>query len=100
MAAGAVARKILGEAVTLRAALVQVGPHAVDRGRWDWDETLGNPFWCPDAEMVGVWEAHLEKTRKAGSSTGAIVEVEAAGVPAGLGARRLGKLDAEAQFPP
>ncbi len=95
VAAGAIARKILGEAVTIRAALVQIGPHAVDRGRWDWDETLANPFWCPDAEMVGVWEEHLEKTRKAGSSTGAIVEVEAAGVPAGWGAPLYGKLDAE-----
>ena len=95
VAAGAIARKVLGEAVTIRAALVQIGPHAVDRGRWDWDETLANPFWSPDAAMVPVWEAHLEATRKAGSSTGAIVEVEATGVPAGWGAPLYGKLDAE-----
>ncbi|HEY1560723.1 MAG TPA: chorismate synthase [Caulobacteraceae bacterium] len=95
VAAGAIARKVLGEAVTIRAALVQIGPHAVDRSRWDWDKTLANPFWSPDAAMVPVWEAHLEATRKAGSSTGAIVEVEAAGVPAGWGAPLYGKLDAE-----
>ena len=95
VAAGAVARVVLGEAVTIRAALVQIGPHQVDRGRWDWDETLRNPFWCPDAEMVDVWEKHLEATRKAGSSTGAVIEVEAAGVPAGWGAPIYGKLDAE-----
>jgi chorismate synthase len=95
VAAGAVARKVLGEGVVLRAALVQIGPYTVDRARWDWDETLNNGFWCPDAEMVPVWEAHLERTRKAGSSTGAVIEVEASGVPAGWGAPIYGKLDAE-----
>jgi chorismate synthase len=95
VAAGAIARKILGAGVVVRAALVQVGPHAVDRARWDWDQVGENPFWCPDAAMVSVWEEHLEATRKAGSSTGAIVEVEAAGVPAGWGAPVYGKLDGE-----
>ncbi|HUZ14018.1 MAG TPA: chorismate synthase [Caulobacteraceae bacterium] len=95
VAAGAVARKILGEAVRVRAAVVQIGPHAVDRGRWDWDETARNPFWCPDAATATVWEQHLEKTRKAGSSTGAIVEVEALGALPGWGAPVYGKLDAE-----
>jgi len=95
VAAGAVARKILGETIVLRAALTQIGPHAVDRERWDWDEATRNPLWCPDAGMVAVWEAHLDATRKAGSSTGAIIEVEAAGVPAGWGAPVYGKLDAE-----
>src|SRR4051795_4670316 len=52
VAAGAVARKILGEAVTVRGALVQIGPHKVDRANWDWDQTLANPYWCPDAAMV------------------------------------------------
>ena len=95
VAAGAVARKILGDGVTVRAALAQVGPYAVDRSRWDWAEVHNNPFWCPDAQMVAVWEEHLEKTRKAGSSTGAIIEVEALGVPAGWGAPVYGKLDGE-----
>ncbi|MDP1632195.1 MAG: chorismate synthase [Caulobacter sp.] len=94
VAAGAVARKVI-EGVTIRAALVQIGPHAVNRDRWDWDETLRNPYWCPDADMVAVWEEHLEQIRKAGSSTGAVVEVEATGVPAGWGAPLYGKLDAE-----
>jgi chorismate synthase len=49
VAAGAVARKVLGPGITIRGALIQVGRHAVDRARWDWDETLRNPFWCPDA---------------------------------------------------
>ncbi len=94
VAAGAVARKVIG-GVVVRGALVQIGPHAVDRSRWDWDQTLQNPFWCPDAEMVAIWEEHLEKTRKAGSSTGAVVEVEAIGVQPGWGAPIYGKIDAE-----
>jgi chorismate synthase len=95
VAAGAVARAVLGEGVTIRAALVQVGPHAIDRRRWDWDQTEQNPFWCPDAEMVPVWEQFLDQVRKSGSSTGAIVEVTADGVPAGWGAPIYGKLDGE-----
>ncbi len=95
VAAGAIARKILGEGLAVRGALVQVGPHKVDRARWDWEETDRNPLWSPDAAMVTVWEEHLEAVRKAGSSTGAIIEVEAAPVPAGWGAPVYGKLDAE-----
>jgi len=95
VAAGAVARKVLGEGVRVRGALVQIGPHKVDPNTWNWDETDRNPFWCPDAAMVPVWERHLESTRKAGSSTGAVVQVEATGVPAGWGAPIYGKLDAE-----
>jgi chorismate synthase len=95
VAAGAIARKILGDAITVRGALVQIGPHKVDRARWDWAQVSENPFWCPDAETVAVWEEHLEAVRKAGSSTGAVVEVEATGVPPGWGAPIYGKLDAE-----
>jgi chorismate synthase len=95
VAAGAVARKVLGGGVLVRAALVQIGPHAIDRANWDWDEVAKNPFWSPDAGAVGRWEAHLEAVRKAGSSTGAVVEVEAVGAPAGWGAPIYGKLDAE-----
>jgi chorismate synthase len=94
VAAGAVARLVI-PGVTVRAAVVQIGPHAIDRDRFDWAQTHENPFWAPDAAIVPVWEAHLEQTRKAGSSTGAVVEVEAVGVPAGWGAPLYGKLDAE-----
>ena len=95
VAAGGVARKVLGPGVTIRAALTQIGPLAVDRSRWDWDQVAQNPFWSPDAVMAQAWETHLEAVRKAGSSTGAIVEVEVTGVPAGWGAPIYGKLDAE-----
>jgi chorismate synthase len=94
VAAGAIARKILA-GVTIRAAVVQIGPHAVDPDRIDFGVTLDNPFWAPDPAIVPVWEGHLEQVRKAGSSTGAVVAVEATGVPAGWGAPLYGKLDAE-----
>jgi chorismate synthase len=79
----------------VRAALAQIGSLPVNRARWDWEQVGENPFWCPDPEMVAVWEKHLETVRKAGSSTGAIIELEALGVPAGWGAPVYGKLDGE-----
>jgi chorismate synthase len=94
VAAGAIARKIL-DGVTIRGAVVQIGPHAVDPGRIDFGITGDNPFWAPDPDIVPVWEEHLETIRKSGSSTGAVVAVEATGVPAGWGAPIYGKLDAE-----
>jgi len=94
VAAGAIARRII-PGVTIRGAVVQIGPHAVAPDRIDLDAARQNQFWCPDPDMVPVWEEHLEAIRKAGSSTGAIVAVEATGVPAGWGAPVYGKLDAE-----
>ena len=95
VAAGAIARKVLGSGVVVRGALIQVGPHAIERARWDWEQVRQNPFWSPDAAMVGVWENFLDGVRKAGSSTGAIVEIVAHGVPAGWGAPVYGKLDGD-----
>ena len=95
VAAGAVARCALGNGITIRGAVVQIGPHAIDRDKWNWDMVDQNPFWCPDAEMAAKWEDFLDATRKAGSSTGAIVEIHASGVPAGWGAPIYGKLDGE-----
>ena len=99
VAAGAVARLILNAlvpgGVTIRGAMVQMGPHAADYGRWDWDEVQANPFWCPDAAAAARWETFLDEVRKAGSSTGGVVEVVADNVPAGLGAPVYDKLDAD-----
>jgi chorismate synthase len=95
VAAGAVARKILGPGVVIRAALVQIGVHRIEPARWDWSIVEANPFWCPDPDMLPVWEAYLDEVRKAGSSVGAVVEVVAEGVPPGWGAPIYGKLDAE-----
>jgi chorismate synthase len=99
VAAGAVARKVLehvlGHPVVIRGALIQIGAQAIDRSRWSWDATEQNPFWCPDPQTVPLWESQLDAVRKAGSSTGAVIEVIASGIPAGLGAPIYGKLDAD-----
>ncbi len=95
MAAAAIARLVLGEGVRVRGALVQMGPHAIDRARWDWAEVERNPFWCPDAAMAARWEEFLAGVRRAGSSAGAVIELVAEGVPPGLGAPVHAKLDAE-----
>ncbi|WP_018147655.1 chorismate synthase [Henriciella marina] len=95
VAAGAVARRVVGDAITIRGAVVQIGPHMINPEAWNWDETSNNPFWCPDAKTAAKWEAFLDETRKSGSSAGAVVEVHASGVPAGWGAPIYGKLDAE-----
>ncbi len=92
VAAGAIARKVLA-GVTIRGALVQIGEKPVDRSRWDWDTVDANPFFCPDPGMVPEWEHYLDAIRKGGSSIGAIIEIVAEGVPAGLGAPVYGKLD-------
>jgi len=92
VAAGAVARKVIPD-VSIRAALVQIGQHKVDRTRWNWDEVNNNPFFCPDPIMAETWAKELDKIRKAGSSVGAVIEVVADGVPAGWGAPVYGKLD-------
>jgi len=95
VAAGGVARKVLGKNVVIRAALVQVGQIKVDRDRWNWGEVDKNPFFCPDANKVSEWESLMDKTRKDGSSLGAVIEVVACGVPAGWGEPIYGKLDSE-----
>jgi chorismate synthase len=95
VAAGAVARRVLGADMTIRGALVQMGPHRIDRSRWDWNAVAENPFFCPDAEAAVTWENYLGEVRKAGSSCGAVIEVVADGVPPGLGAPIYAKLDAD-----
>jgi chorismate synthase len=95
VAAGGVARLVLGPELRIRGALVQMGARTVDRSRWDWDEVDRNPFFCPDKETAALWEQDLTEIRKAGSSVGAVIEVVAEGVPPGLGAPIYAKLDAD-----
>ena len=95
VAAGAVARKVLGPDITIRGALVQIGPHVIDRDAWDWSAVENNPFWCPDRQMAARWAEYLDEIRKAGSSAGAVIEVVASGVPAGLGEPVYDKLDGD-----
>jgi chorismate synthase len=95
VAAGAIARRVLGVGVTIRGALVSMGEDVVDRAAWDWAAVSENDFFCPDRAAAARWEERLLALRKAGSSIGAVVEVVAEGVPPGLGAPVYGKLDAE-----
>ncbi|MEN0088555.1 MAG: chorismate synthase [Pseudomonadota bacterium] len=96
VAAGAIARKVLAASfpsVKIRAAMVGMGTATINRANWDWSEVDRNPFFMPDAGSVEAWETYLEGVRKAGSSVGAMIEVQAEGLPAGLGAPVYGKLD-------
>jgi chorismate synthase len=98
VAAGGVARvalAALAPGLTIRGAMVQMGPRAIDRSRWDWDEVERNPFWAPDAQAAADWADDLDALRKDGNSVGAVIEVVASGAPAGLGAPIYGKLDGD-----
>ncbi len=98
VAAGGVARAALAAlapGLSIRGALVQIGPHGIDRGAWDWAEIARNPFWGPDAGAAAVWAEYLDGLRKSGDSAGAVIELWAEGAPAGLGAPIYGKLDAD-----
>lgn len=99
VAAGAIARKVLETQidadVSIRGAVIQVGTEKINRDNWNWDQVDQNPLWLPDAEAVPEIEQYLDTIRKAGSSAGALVEVHASGIPAGLGAPVYDKLDAD-----
>jgi chorismate synthase len=94
VAAGAIARKVV-PGCRVRGALVQMGPHRIERRNWNWEEVDRNPFFCPDAEAAEFFAEYLDGIRKNGSSIGAVLEIVAEGVPAGLGAPIYGKLDSD-----
>ncbi len=93
VAAGGIGKKILGDSIVIRGALVQMGDRHINRDNWDWAHVHDNPFFCPDSEAVPEFEGYLDDIRKTGSSIGAVIEVVASGVPAGWGAPVYGKLD-------
>ena len=99
VAAGGVARQVIkslcGNDLTIRGAVIQIGPDKIDRSVWSRDETRNNPFFSPDKDAVLRWSDLLDTTRKAGSSCGAVLEVVASGVPAGLGEPVYDKMDAD-----
>lgn len=98
VAAGGLARAAIASLVAgveITGYMVQMGPHKIDRARFDWDEIARNPFWVPDAQAADDWATYLDDLRKSGSSVGAVIEVVARGVPAGLGAPVYGKLDTD-----
>ncbi len=94
VAAGAIARKIV-PGMQVRGALVQIGAERIDRARWDWAEIERNAFFCPDAQAASRFGDYLESVRKRGSSVGAVIEIVAEGVQAGLGEPIYGKLDSD-----
>ena len=98
VAAGGLARAalaVLTPDVQITGYMVQMGPHGIDRNRFDRNEIARNPFWVPDPVAAEEWAGYLDNLRKSGSSVGAVVEVVASGLPAGLGAPVYGKLDTD-----
>lgn len=95
VAAGAIARKVLGDGVAIRAGVTQLGPHRIAEDAIDFRATYENPLFAASADVVEDWSTYLDDVRKAGSSIGAVVSLEVTGVPAGWGAPLYGKLDAE-----
>ena len=95
VAAGAIARKVLGPDIQIRGCVVSIGDQDINPSNWEWNTVSKNPFWCPDAKAAKDWEAYLDAVRKDGNSVGAVIHVEATGVPAGWGAPVYGKLDSD-----
>ena len=95
VAAGAVARKIIGDGISIKAGLIQMGDKYVPDDVRDWSAVDDNPFFAPDPASADVFADYLDGIRKQGSSVGAMIEVIASGVPAGWGAPVYGKLDAD-----
>ena len=97
VAAGAIAKKVLeknfGKKFNVSGAVTQLGILGCDTSKWDKKFINKNPFFCPDKSMLKIWEKYLLGIRKAGSSCGAVIEVRANGIPAGLGAPIYSKLD-------
>jgi chorismate synthase len=94
VAAGAIARQVLA-GITIRASLVQIGPHKIDYTNFDWGQVDQNPFFCADPQAAPLWAEYLDGIRKDGNSVGAVIEVVAENVPAGWGAPIYGKLSAD-----
>jgi chorismate synthase len=98
VAAGGVARaalSVLAPTITVSGYMVQMGPHAINRARFDLAEVERNPFWVPDAKAASDWATYLDGLRKSGDSVGAVIEIVAKGLPPGLGAPVYGKLDTD-----
>lgn len=90
---GAIAKQLLGSiGVAIRGAVTQVG--SVVAERYDWAQVELNPLRGVDPDKLVAMEAEIETARKDRDSVGGVVEVQALGVPAGLGEPVFDKLDA------
>ena len=99
VAAGAIARIVLnnflGKKFKVTGGVVQLGLLGCNKSKWNDKEIRNNPFFCPDKKVIKIWEKYLLAVRKSGSSCGAIIELRAKGIPAGLGAPIYSKLDSD-----
>ena len=94
VAAGAIARKILGKKILITGGIIQLGNKKINHKKWDDKEILKNDFFCPDKHSVEPWKKYLNQIRKSGSSIGAVIEIRVSGVPIGLGEPIFDKIDA------
>ena len=98
VAAGGVARKILADMapdIEITGYLIRIGKLEIDRKKFSETTIQENDFWCPDKTMVPNWEKYIKELRKSGNSVGAMIEIIAKGVPAGLGAPLYAKMDSD-----
>ena len=98
VAAGAIARKYLGERLGVRISgyLSAIGDFEIEPVQPA--AAYENPFFCPDPSRIAELEALIWKLREAGDSIGARITVVAAGVPPGLGEPVFDKLDADLAY--
>ena len=99
VATGAIAFKVLEhkleKPITIKASVIQMGPHKINKKNFDWNEVNKNPLFCGDPIAAKEWESWLDNLRKNGNSAGAIIEVIAENVPKGLGSPVYKKLDSQ-----
>jgi chorismate synthase len=95
VAAGAVAKRLLEEAgIAVSGFTLELG--GVRAERLDsLEAAAGDPLFCPDPEASRLMAERLSEVKRLGDSVGGLVEVRAAGVPAGLGEPVFDKLDAD-----
>ena len=94
VAAGAIAMQVLkGHDIQIRAAMIQMGDIVAQQ--MDWQQVNENPFFFPDPNQLDALAQCIRDLKKAGDSVGAKIQVEAHGVPAGLGEPVFDRLDAD-----
>ncbi|MHB8772712.1 MAG: chorismate synthase [Syntrophales bacterium] len=94
VAAGAVARRVIGRAgITVQAWTRELGGIVAEPRSPE--AAAVSPLRCPDPEAERKMIARLEEARAAGDTLGGIVEISVQGCPPGLGEPVFGKIDAD-----